>query len=53
MLYIIDYSIKGIDIHEESERIIEDMLEVCSGKQTQLEMLELGEFSIPHLGTTY
>src|SRR5699024_6244135 len=50
---LIKYSNKGIDIHEESERIIEEILEVCSGKQTELEMLELGEFSIPHLGTTY
>ncbi|GGB53108.1 carbohydrate hydrolase [Lentibacillus populi] len=50
---LIDYTIKGSNIHEESERIIEEMLKVCSGKQTQLEMLELGEFSIPHLGTTY
>ncbi|GIO23456.1 UxaA family hydrolase [Oceanobacillus sp. J11TS1] len=50
---LIDYTLKGSNIQEESERIIEELLKVCSGKQTQLEMLELGEFSIPHLGTTY
>ncbi|QAS54454.1 UxaA family hydrolase [Halobacillus litoralis] len=50
---LIDYTIKGSNVHQESERIIEELLEVCSGKQTEVEMLELGEFSIPHLGTTY
>ncbi|MDC3423415.1 UxaA family hydrolase [Aquibacillus sp. 3ASR75-11] len=50
---LIDYTIKGRNVDEESDRMIEELLEVCSGKQTQLEVLELGEFSIPHLGTTY
>lgn len=50
---LIDYTIKGSNVHQESERIVEELLAVCSGKQTQVEKLELGEFSIPHLGTTY
>ena len=50
---LIDYSITGSHPSEQSEKIIDLLLEVCSGKETQLEKLELGEFSIPHLGTTY
>ncbi|HLR52773.1 MAG TPA: UxaA family hydrolase [Candidatus Avamphibacillus sp.] len=50
---LIDYSIEGNDGSDESEKIIQEMLEISSGKQSQLEKLELGDFSIPHLGTTY
>jgi altronate dehydratase large subunit len=50
---LIDYTMKNNDVSEESEKIIEILLDVCSGEETQLEKLELGDFSIPHLGTTY
>ena len=50
---LIDYTITTNDVNEESEKIIEKLLNVSSGEQTELEKLELGEFSIPHLGTTY
>lgn len=50
---LVDYTITEGNVNEHAEKIIKDLVEVCSGKQTKLEELDLGEFSIPHLGTTY
>lgn len=50
---LVDYTITKDETADHDEKIIEIIQEVCSGKQTKLEELELGEFSIPHLGTTY
>ncbi len=50
---LIDYTITEEDVSEHEEKIINALIDVCSGKQTKLEELDLGEFSIPHLGTTY
>lgn len=50
---LVDYTISKDNVLSHNEEIISLLQEVCSGKQTKLEELELGEFSIPHLGTTY
>lgn len=50
---LVDYSVTKDAPADQADNIIEMIQEVCSGKQTKLEELELGEFSIPHLGTTY
>ncbi|WP_203333664.1 UxaA family hydrolase [Planococcus beigongshangi] len=50
---LVDYTIKNNGNNDYKEEIIALLQEVCSGKKTKLEELELGEFSIPHLGTTY
>lgn len=50
---LIDYTVTKGDVSNHSEKIIEALQDVCSGKKTKLEELDLGEFSIPHLGTTY
>lgn len=50
---LIDYIISKEDVSEHDEKIINALIDVCSGMQTKLEELDLGEFSIPHLGTTY
>lgn len=50
---LVDYTVTKGEPTDQAENIIKLIQEVCSGKQTKLEELELGEFSIPHLGTTY
>lgn len=50
---LVDYTITQEDAAEQDEKILNVLQEVCSGKPTKLEELELGDFSIPHLGTTY
>ena len=48
-----DYKFMKDEVNNHEEKIITALLEICSGKKTKLEELELGEFSIPHLGTTF
>ncbi|THE11606.1 altronate hydrolase [Bacillus timonensis] len=50
---LIDYTVTTEEVSTQVEAIIAELLEICSGKQTSLEKLELGEFSIPHVGTTF
>lgn len=50
---LIDHYIHGSDITKEAEDLINKITVIASGKRTQLENFDLGEFSIPHLGTTY
>ncbi|ANU14552.1 Altronate hydrolase [Planococcus halocryophilus Or1] len=50
---LVDYTITKSESTNHVESIMKMIQEVCSGKQTKLEELDLGEFSIPHLGTTY
>lgn len=49
---LVDYSVAP-DGADHAGNIIGLVQEVSSGKLTKLEELDLGEFSIPHLGTTY
>lgn len=50
---LIDYTVTSEPVSLQVEAVISEFLEICSGKQTCLEQLELGEFSIPHVGTTF
>ncbi|EKN71635.1 hypothetical protein BABA_00480 [Neobacillus bataviensis LMG 21833] len=50
---LIDYSVTEEAVSAQVESVIASLIDVCSGKQTSLEKLELGEFSIPHVGTTF
>ncbi|MFS0824638.1 UxaA family hydrolase [Bacillus sp. 1P02SD] len=50
---LIDYTVTTEEVSIQAEALLATLLEICSGKQTSLERLELGEFSIPHVGTTF
>lgn len=50
---LIDYTVTTREAGNQVEQILAELMEICSGKQTSLEKLELGEFSIPHIGTTF
>lgn len=50
---LIDYMVTSEEVSYQVEAVLAELLEICSGKQTNLEKLELGEFSIPHVGTTF
>lgn len=50
---LVDFRVGEGEVSDQAEAVIADLLEICSGKQTSLEKLELGEFSIPHIGTTF
>ncbi|MGE6375943.1 UxaA family hydrolase [Peribacillus muralis] len=50
---LIDYMITEDDHSIQVKRVISELLNISSGKQTNLEKFELGEFSIPHVGTTF
>ncbi|MBU8920210.1 UxaA family hydrolase [Bacillus sp. FJAT-29953] len=50
---LIDYKVTTESLSNQIEALLENIIEICSGKQTSLEKMELGEFSIPHVGTTF
>ncbi|WP_028392484.1 UxaA family hydrolase [Bacillus cihuensis] len=50
---LVDYTITEEDPSVQVEKVMKELVEISSGKQTSLEKLELGEFSIPHVGTTF
>jgi altronate dehydratase large subunit len=50
---LIDYTVTTEAVSDQVEAVIASLIEVCSGKKTNLEKLDLGEFSIPHVGTTF
>lgn len=50
---LIDYTVITEAVPNQVEAVIASLIEICSGKQTSLEKLDLGEFSIPHVGTTF
>lgn len=50
---LIDHRVKRNDVVNQSKKLMNKLLSIASGEQTNLEKLELGEFSIPHVGTTY
>lgn len=50
---LIDYRLTEEEAEVQAEKIIETLLQVGSGQQTSLEKYDLGEFSIPHVGTTF
>jgi altronate dehydratase large subunit len=50
---LIDYTVTTEAVSIQVEAVLASLIEICSGKQTNLEKLDLGEFSIPHVGTTF
>ncbi|MFD2922233.1 UxaA family hydrolase [Halobacillus naozhouensis] len=50
---LVDYTVTGEDFSIQARKVIQELLDISSGKQTKLEEFELGEFSIPHVGTTF
>ncbi|AOH56447.1 altronate hydrolase [Peribacillus muralis] len=50
---LIDHLITEDEHSIQVKRVISELLNISSGKQTNLEKFELGEFSIPHVGTTF
>lgn len=50
---LVDCIVTGEDLDKEAEELIQNLLEVCSGRPTSLERLELGEFAISRVGTPF
>ena len=50
---LIDYKVNESNIVQQAEKVLNELINHASGKQTVLEEYELGEFSIPHVGTTF
>jgi altronate dehydratase len=50
---LVDSKIDDEEAEQQAARIFENLLAIASGKETVLEAYELGEFSIPHVGTTF
>lgn len=51
---LVDFEIiPGESQTNQVEQVLKKLTDISSGKQTGLEKLELGEFSIPHVGTTF
>lgn len=50
---LVDYKIDDGQTDQQAETAFNDLLSYASGKQTVLEEYDLGEFSIPHVGTTF
>jgi altronate dehydratase large subunit len=50
---LVDYKVSTEEVQSQAEGLVASLIEICSGKQTNLEKMELGEFSIPHVGTTF
>ncbi|WP_186669158.1 UxaA family hydrolase [Sporosarcina sp. BP05] len=48
-----DYIITEESTDVQVEKLMNELIAISSGKQTSLEKFELGEFSIPHIGTTF
>jgi altronate dehydratase len=48
-----DYAVTEETTSNQVRKVLDTLLDICSGKQTSIEKLELGEFSIPHVGTTF
>ncbi|RPK10882.1 UxaA family hydrolase [Priestia endophytica] len=48
-----DYTISENMNVNHVEKVLDMMIDICSGKQTSLEKFGLGEFAIPHIGTTF
>ena len=49
----VDYKIGTSQIEQQIQSLFAELLSISSGKLTQLEEYELGEFAIPHVGTTF
>lgn len=50
---LVDYTITEDTASAEAEKIVTELIRISSGKETSLEQHQLGEFSIPHIGTTF
>ncbi|MBM7551602.1 UxaA family hydrolase [Thalassobacillus pellis] len=50
---LVDYMVTEEDADIQSRNVIEELIKISSGKKTALEEYGLGEFSIPHVGTTF
>lgn len=50
---LIDYSITAEDREKQIENMMTVIVRIASGEKSRLELLELGEFSIPHVGTPF
>src|SRR5690625_2481533 len=50
---LVDYKVAEGKTNKQVEKVFQDLISFASGKQTVLEEYELGEFSIPHVGTTF
>lgn len=50
---LVDYEIQENQISQQAQALFTQLIEVSSGKLTKLEEYELGEFAIPHIGTTF
>ncbi|MER2089753.1 MAG: UxaA family hydrolase [Sporosarcina sp.] len=48
-----DFIVTEESANDQVEKLMEELIAISSGKQTSLEKFELGEFSIPHIGTTF
>ena len=49
----VDYGIMEGEIEQQVTSLYNKLLSVSSGQLTKLEEYELGEFAIPHIGTTF
>lgn len=49
----VDYKIDTSETEQQIQGLFAELLSISSGKLTQLEEYELGEFAIPHVGTTF
>src|SRR5699024_856789 len=50
---LIDYKIDNSQTDQQVEALIDKIIYYASGENTVLEEYDLGEFSIPHVGTTF
>lgn len=50
---LVDCSLSGEDPEEGATKVLKELLEVASGKQTQSEMAQLSEFAISQVGTPF
>lgn len=49
----VDFKIRKGQIEQQIESLLNELISISSGKLTELENYELGEFAIPHVGTTF
>lgn len=50
---LVDYKVDEGQNDQQEEKVFDNLISLSSGKKTVLEEYELGEFSIPHVGTTF
>ncbi|MBB6448619.1 altronate dehydratase [Geomicrobium halophilum] len=50
---LVDVAVTNNDADQQADQVVQKIIDICSGQESKLEELELGEFSISHSGTTY